>query len=695
MTDAVERPDNPYVEDPPTAFELAEALDEDRAREQAADLREAIRYHDYRYYVLADPEIPDRTYDALFSRLQRLEDAFDLDTADSPTQRVGGEPVEELDTVSHVAPMRSIDQGDDAAEVREFDRRVRERLGEAGYDGEIRYHCEPKFDGLSIEIVYEEGRFQRAVTRGDGEEGDDVTANVRTIPAVPERLRGDYPEWLVVRGEVYMPRDAFNAYNRERVERGDDPFANPRNAAAGTLRQLDPSITAERPLSVFFFGVLESSTDFDTQAAMYDRFPEWGLRVSDETELVGDIEGAIDYRDRMLEARDDLDFEIDGTVLKVDDREACDLLGHTSRAPRWAFAYKFPARKETTTLRDVVVQVGRTGRLTPVALLDPVEVGGVTVSRASLHNPEEIERLGVGVGDQVRIQRAGDVIPQVVEVTEDNTDGTVEFPETCPVCGTEVLRDGPMAFCPAGLGCEAQREQAVVHYASRAGLDIEGLGEQRVQQLLDAGLVETIPDLYDLEAAALAELEGWGETSAENLLAELAASREPSLSEFLAALGIPDVGDTTAAALAREFEDIETLRAVAEDGDTDRLQAVEDVGPVVAESIVEFFRNETTARILDRLLATVDPQPVLLEGGDELAGLTIVFTGSLSGYTRSEAQDLVEAHGASATSSVSGNTDYLVAGESPGQRKTDAAADNDVEVLDESGFEDLLQRHGI
>ena len=691
MTDAVERPDNPYVEEPPTAFELAEALDEDRAREQAADLREAIRYHDYRYYVLADPEIPDRTYDALFSRLQRLESAFDLDTADSPTQRVGGEPVEELDTVSHVAPMRSIDQGDEEAEVREFDRRVRERLGEAGYDGEVRYHCEPKFDGLSIEIVYEEGRFQRAVTRGDGEEGDDVTANVRTIPAVPERLRGDYPEWLVVRGEVYMPREAFNAYNRERVERGDEPFANPRNAAAGTLRQLDPSITAERPLSIFFFGVLESSTDFDTQAAMYDRFPEWGLRVSDETELVGDIEGAIDYRDRMLEARDDLDFEIDGTVLKVDDREACDLLGHTARAPRWAFAYKFPARKETTTLRDVVVQVGRTGRLTPVALLDPVEVGGVTVSRASLHNPEEIERLGVGVGDEVRVRRAGDVIPEVAEVTEKRAAGTFEFPETCPVCDSPVERDGPLAFCTGGLTCDAQLVRTIVHYGSRQALDIDGLGEERVEQLVDTGVLSTLPDLYRLSADDLADLEGWGETSAQNLVDAVAATTSPPLSDFLVALGIPEVGESTARNLAATFGDLD---AVMDASEAD-LRAVDDVGPTVAARIHDFFANEQNRAVVTELRELgVEPESVESTGGDELDGLTFVFTGSLS-VTRADAQEVVERHGGTATGSVSGNTDYLVVGENPGQTKRDDAADNDVPTLGEDEFAALLEEHGI
>ena len=347
MTTAAQTPqDNPYVADPETEFDPVEDFDADTAREQADALREAIRYHDYRYYVDNDPAIGDRAYDALFARLQDLEDAFDLDTEGSPTQRVGGEPLEELGEVEHVAPMGSIDQSGEVAEVREFDERVRRGLADAGYDGDPGYFCEPKFDGLSVEVVYEDGAFVRAATRGDGEVGEDVTENVRTIASVPQRLRGDYPDFLAVRGEVYMPREAFTAYNRERVESGEDPFANPRNAAAGTLRQLDPTITAQRPLAVFFFGVLDASVEFASHSAVHERLPEWGLRVCDRTRVVDDIDAAIDYRDEHLAARDDLDYEIDGVVLKVNDGEACDLLGATSRAPRWAFAYKFPARKE-------------------------------------------------------------------------------------------------------------------------------------------------------------------------------------------------------------------------------------------------------------------------------------------------------------------------------------------------------------
>jgi len=702
--------DNPYVEDPPTEFPPVEELDEDWAREQVELLREAIRYHDRRYYVDADPVVPDRTYDVLFERLRALEEALDLRSAESPTRRVGGEPLDELGTVEHVAPMLSIDSGGEAEDVREFDRRVRETLasgrptpddgaqasldayaGAGATETDLRYFVEPKFDGLSVEIVYEDGRYERAATRGDGETGDDVTENVRTIGSVPLVLSDDAPDHLAVRGEVFMPRSAFQQHNRERIERGDDPFANPRNAAAGTLRQLDPSVTAERPLDVFFFDVLDGPT-FDSHSALHETLPEWGLKVNDRARVVEDVEAVIDYRDELVAIRDDLDYEIDGVVAKVDDRTLCEWLGTTSRAPRWAFAYKLPARTEETTVRDVVVQVGRTGRLTPVALLDPVDVGGVTVSRASLHNPELIEELGVGIGDRVRVKRAGDVIPDVVEVIEHDADGHFEYPDHCPVCDSPVEREGPMAYCTGGLACPQQLRRAVTHYASRSALDIEGLGESRVDQLVDAGLVESIPDLYDLTAADLAELEGWGERSARNLLDELEPSKEPALADFLVALGIPEVGPTLAAALAREFG---TLDAVTE-ADREALEAVPDVGPTVAAEIGEFFRSERNRRVVEQLRERgVEPQETDVETGDALAGHTFVFTGTLERFTREEAQSLVEREGASATSSVSGNTDYLVAGENPGQTKLSDADDEDVETLDEAAFLSLLRQRGV
>jgi DNA ligase (NAD+) len=683
--------DNPYVWDPPTGFDPVGELDPETAEAQAERLREAIRFHDRRYYQEADPVIDDRTYDRLFDRLEELEAAFDLDTEGSPTERVGGEPLDELGSVDHVAPMLSVDSSGDPDEVREFDDRVRRTLEGTDWEGELDYLCEPKFDGVSVEVIYEDGVYERAATRGDGETGDDITRNVRTVRSVPGRLDDDPPEFLAVRGELFMPRDAFQAYNRELVERGEEPFANPRNAVAGTVRQLDPNVVAERPLDCFFFDVLDSSAELGSHWERHGALEEWGLHVNDRVERVTDVEAAIDYRDRLLEARDDLDYEVDGVVVKVDDYDACERLGSTSRAPRWAFAYKFPARSEETTVRSIAVQVGRTGRLTPVALLDPVEVGGVTVSRATLHNPEQIADLDVNVGDRVRVLRSGDVIPYVEEVVEKNSEGYFEFPDHCPVCDSAVERDGPLAFCTGGLACDAQLQRAVVHYASRDALDIEGLGGKRVDQLLEAGLIERLPDLYELDREALAELEGWGETSATNLLAELDASREPDLADFLVAIGVPEVGPTVARDLARHFGSFDAVREASRE----ELRAVEGIGEVVADEVREFFDSERNREVLAGLLDHVDPREVDVGTGDALDGLTFVFTGALEGFNRSEAEALVERNGGSATSSVSGNTDHLVAGENPGQSKLEDAEANDVPVLDRAGFVELLGERGV
>ena len=723
--------ENPYVEEPPTDFDPVAELSPEAAAEQAALLRAAVREHDHRYYLAADPLISDAAYDALFARLEALEDAFDLPTEDSPTRQIGGEPLDELETVEHVAPMLSIDNDTDAAAVREYDERVREGLADAaessdlsGFDpDDLAYVCEPKFDGLSIEVIYEDGEYVRAATRGDGREGDDVTEQVRTIRSVPGRLRGDdHPDRLAVRGEAYMPRDAFEAYNEELIERGEEPFANPRNAAAGTLRQLDPSVVAERPLDVFFFDVLawesgdDGSADSDgsgdadgsdasDRSGAPDRperhrdalatFESFGLRRNDRVAVVDDIEAAIDYRDEVLAARDDLNYAVDGVVIKVDRLAHREALGTTSRAPRWAFAHKFPPRTATTSVDEVTVQVGRTGRLTPVAELDPVDVGGVTVSRATLHNPAEIDTLGVNVSDRVRIYRAGDVIPYVPEVVEKRSEGTYAFPDECPVCGAAIERNGPLAFCTGGLGCSAQLERAVEHWARRDALDVEGLGPERVEQLREAGLVGSLPDLYDLTVEDLTGLEGWGETSAANLIAELDATHDPPLDDFLAGLGVPDVGATTAQALAAHFGTLDSLL----DADETVLREVDDVGPEVAASIRTFLDREENRAAIDGLRERgVDPEPFEGDAGDgptdALDGLTLVFTGSLS-VPRSAAQAHVEAHGANATSSVSGNTDYLVAGESPGRSKRDDAEAEDVPVVDEEEFADLLADRGV
>jgi len=697
--------DNPYVREPDTEFAPVDDLEPAAAREQAELLRAALRYHDHRYYVENDPVIGDRAYDRLFSRLQDLEAAFGLATDTSPTQRVGAEPLDELESVEHVAPLLSLDSSGDADDVRAFADRV---ARETGRD-DLRFVCEPKFDGLSVAVTYVDGEYERAATRGDGETGEDVTENVRTVDSVPLKLRGDPPEFLVVRGEVYVPRDAFQAHNRERVERGDDPFANPRNAAAGSLRQLDPRVTAERPLECFFYDILAAGEEpvgdvdpsrggldvgLESHWEEHERLPEWGLRVDREAELVGDVEAAIDYRDRLGERREALNYEIDGVVVKVDDRRTCLELGTTARHYRWAYAYKFPAREAVTTVEDVVVQVGRTGRLTPVALLDPVDVGGVTVSRASLHNRDEIEAMGVGIGDEVRVQRAGDVIPYVAEVTDDRSDGHFQFPEACPRCGSDVEFDGPNAFCTGGLTCPAQLVRSVAYFTDV--LDVEGVGEEAAEQFVAEGIVEdSVADLYDRSVSEFADLEGWGETSARTLVEELDSARHPPLGAFLAALGVPEVGPTVADEVAREFGSLDAVLAA---GEAD-FERVDGVGGVVAEHLADFFGNERNRAVVARLREESrlgEPEPVESdEAGSELDGLTFVFTGSVDGWTRSELQNLVERHGANSTGSVSGNTDYLVVGESPGQSKRGAADDNDVPQVDPEAFFALLAERGV
>lgn len=684
--------DNPYVAEPDTDFEPPGSLSESEARRQATALREAIRYHDYQYYVEADPVIADRTYDTLFERLVALEDEFDLVREDSPTQRVGGEPVDELPTVEHVAPMLSIDASGEAADVKEFDERVRRSLQSSDVAGDVTYVCEPKFDGLSVEIVYEDGRLVRAATRGDGIEGDDITAAVRTIGAVPQRLVGDHPEFLAVRGEVFMPRSEFQAYNRDRIESGEEPFANPRNAAVGSLRQLDPSVTAERPLSIFFFDVLDASISFGSHDEQHQALPSYGLRVNEEWYEAGaDIEAAIEFRDELLAEREALDYEVDGAVIKVDDTEVCEVLGSTARAVRWAYAYKFPARSEITTVRDVTVQVGRTGRLTPVALLDPVDVGGVTVSRATLHNRSEIVDIGVAIGDQVRVQRAGDVIPYVAEVTESNSDGHFSFPETCPVCESPVEHDGPLSYCTGGLACEAQLVRAIEHYASDRGLDIEGLGPETVEELVDEGLVNSPADLYELSESDLVTLDGWGQRSAEKLVAEIDANRSPPLADFLSAIGIPAVGPTVATDLARHFESLDDILSAS----TEELQAVDGVGPKVAEEVHGFLTSDENRTAIEALREHVDVHRVETDMGDELEGITVVFTGSVEDWTRDELEELVESHGGRATGSVSGNTDYLVVGENPGTSKLSDASEANVPELSPAEFFELLTERGV
>ncbi|MFP4627542.1 MAG: NAD-dependent DNA ligase LigA [Halobacteriales archaeon] len=680
---AVEAPvDNPFVREPPTSFEPIDELGEAAAREEVELLREAIRYHDYRYYVANDPVVADRTYDRLFDRLEALEEAFDLVDADSPSQRVAPGPLDAFEEVEHVRPMLSLDASAQADDVREFDRRVHDEVGD------VAYVCEPKFDGVAIELVYDEGRLDRAVTRGDGRVGDDVTQNVRTIEAVQERLFGDPPAVLALRGEIYMPRDGFQALNERRVQDGLDPFANPRNAAAGTLRQLDPSVVAERPLEYFVFDVLDASDPWQSRWEEHQDLTTLGLRVPEHVERVDDIEGAIDFREELLERRDDLNYEIDGIVIKVDDRDQRETLGTTARASRGAYAYKFPARTEETTVSRITVQVGRTGRVTPLALLEPVDVGGVTVSRASLHNFEEVRKKDVNEGDVVRVQRAGDVIPYVAEVVEKHSDGPFEPPARCPICDSPIAFDGPLAYCTGGRSCPAQLREAVIYFASRSGLDIEGIGEESVRQFLEAGLIEDdIADLFAITKRDLLDLPGWGEASADNLLAELEVAKEPPLDDFIAALGIPDVGPTIARQLARHFGTLEDLAGA----DREALEAVTDVGPEVAGSILAWFADPDNRRLLDALADHgVEPQADEAEAGDRLEGVTVVFTGALPTMTRDEATEAIEREGGRVTSSVSSNTDYLVVGDDPGETKLADAEAHGIETIDGADLEEWL-----
>ena len=668
--------DNPYVTDPDLGFDPVESLDRDTAEHQVTLLREALEYHDYRYYVANDPVVSDRTYDALFDRLETLEAAFGLEDPNSPTSRVGAEPLDELPTAEHTAPMLSLDSAAAADEVREFDRRVREAVGD------VTYSLEPKFDGFSVEVVYADGALDRAVTRGDGETGEVVTENVRTVPSVPLHLDGA-PDLLAVRGEIYMPRSGFHALNERRVERGEEPFANPRNAAAGTVRLLDSSTVAERPLDVFFYDVLSTSAALDSGTAARALLADLGFPLDDRTETADDVEAVIDYRDDLLAVREDLEYEVDGVVVKVDDYADRDTLGATARHPRWAFAYKFPPETGETTVRSITVQVGRTGKLTPVALLDPVDVQGVTISRATLHNESQVRDLGVGPGAQVTIERAGDVIPEVADVTEP-VEATWSMPAACPVCGGDVVAEGEHHYCANGTACPAQLERSLQHFCSRGAMDVEGLGPAVAETLVDEGLVESVADLYDLTVEDLRDLEGWGEQSAANLVAELEASKNVDLASFVHALGIRHVGAERARRLAEAFA-LADLR----EADADELAAVEDVGPEVAEAVASFFADEHNQRVVDRLLEA-GVSPTRRAGGDELDGLTLVVTGSVEGFTRGELTELLERHGARVTSSVSGETDYLVVGENPGTRKREDADEHGVEELDVDGFRERI-----
>jgi len=661
------------------------------------ELRAEIDQHDYRYYVLDEPTVPDAHYDRLMQELQALESEFpELVTSDSPTQRVGGAPLEGFVEVRHATPMLSLANAFTDEEIEQFhDRVVR------GLESEhVRYVAEPKLDGVAISLRYEEGQLVQAATRGDGFSGEDVTSNVRTIPAIPLRLRqGDgvpkFPSNLEVRGEIYMPLAGFQRFNEQARKAGGKEFINPRNAAAGSLRQLDSRLTAQRPLAFFAYALVSTDQLPESHFEALQLLRSWGFPVNPEISRVRDAGGCLSYYREMSEKRADLPYDIDGVVFKVDDRQEQLTLGFVSRAPRWAIAQKFPAQEEITRLLDIDVQVGRTGTITPVARLEPVFVGGVTVTNATLHNLDEIRRKDVRVGDWVVVRRAGDVIPEVARVVIERREGqSVEFqmPTECPVCGSAVERvEGEAAFrCTGGLYCAAQRIRSIQHFVSRRALDIEGLGEKLVVQLVESGLVHSIADIYKLERKQLIELERMGEKSADNLLSEREKSKTPDLDRLLYALGIREVGEVTARSLARHFRSLENIINASEE----ELVEVPDVGPVVAAHVHAFFREQHNTEVIAELQAAgLSWKPVeAVDGEQPLAGQIWVLTGSL-GMPRARAKNLLESLGARVSGSVSAKTSVVLAGEAAGS-KLRKAENLGIEVIDEEAFVRLMEAHG-
>ena len=662
------------------------------------NLREQIRHHNYLYHVLDAPEIPDIEYDRLVRELQALEeDHPELVTPDSPTQRVGATPIEAFGTVEHRLPMLSLDNAFSEEEVRNFHRRVVERLELGDQGSELAYAAEPKLDGAAVSLLYVNGLLEQGATRGDGRRGEDITHNVRTIDAVPLKLIGDdHPETLEVRGEIFMPKAGFEAYNKRARETGEKTFVNPRNAAAGSLRQLDPKLTAERPLDIYVYsvGIVEGHDMPDSHNEVLDQLQAWGLKTCPERRVVKGIDGCLDYYDTLGERRDTLGYEIDGVVYKVDSRAEQRELGFVSRAPRWALAHKFPAQEEMTVLKGVEFQVGRTGALTPVARLEPVFVGGVTVSNATLHNMDEVNRKDVRIGDTVIVRRAGDVIPEVVSVIESRRPKgarKVKLPAKCPVCDSAVVREEgeAVARCTGGLYCSAQRMEALKHFVSRRAMDIDGLGAKLIEQLVNIDRIKTPADIYHLEKEELASLERMGEKSAQNLIDAIEQSKETTLARFLYSLGIREVGETTATVVAAHFGGLDRIIAATEE----ELEMVPDVGPVVASRIRAFFDEEHNREVIARLKQAgvhwkeTEPRAVPRDG--PLAGKVFVLTGTLSSMTRDEAKDRILAMGGKVTGSVSKKTDFVIYGAKPGS-KLKKAQDLDVETLDEKQFEALL-----
>ena len=656
-------------------------------RGRIEELRELVRYHNRRYYVEDAPEISDAEYDALYKALEILENEHpELVTTDSPTQRIGGEPLEEFEQVMHAVPMLSLSNARKLEDLYEWDARVRRLLGD---DEEPRYVTELKIDGLAVSLRYERGRFVRGATRGNGTIGEDVTANLRTVRSIPERLSGDYPEVLEARGEVYIPLDRFEEFNGRQEAEGKRPFANPRNLAAGSIRQLDPRITAERPLAIFCYGVGEGGERYESHSATLDALRSYGLRVNPH-KVHEDIESVAEECAYWTRERASLGYQIDGVVVKVNSREQQLALGSVAKAPRWAIAYKFEPLAARTRLTDIIVNVGRTGALTPQALLEPVNVGGVTISRATLHNEDYIKEKGILIGDEVIVERAGDVIPQVVRAIPQERAGNeypFEMPENCPVCGEPVSRpEGEAVTRCVNARCPAQALEHIIHWASKAAMDIEGLGEKVATKLFDLSLIRDAADIYGLRAEQLEPLEGFGEKSAENLVRAIERSKEQPFSRVLFALGIRHVGSVTAGLIAGRFGGEDLLRGVS----VEQLTEIEGIGEVVARAVVDYFALEDNRSLVVRLMrAGLDLERTTGASQEgPLAGRRVVITGTLS-RPRSYFVERLEEAGGTFTSSVSKNTDYVLAGEGAGS-KLERANSLGVPVLDETAFEELL-----
>ena len=669
--------------------------------EQLTSLRNLIRHHEYCYYVLDAPEIPDSEYDKLIKQLQNIEQQYpNLITIDSPTQRVGGTPLAQFASIKHELPMLSLDNVFDESSFIAFNKRVKDRL-HYNEKEQVEYCCELKLDGLAVSILYENGKFSKAATRGDGTTGEDITANVRTIKTIPLVLIGEnIPARLEVRGEVFMTHKGFAKLNADAEKRNEKVFANPRNAAAGSLRQLDPKITARRPLSFYCYGVgiIEGSSLPDTHYDRLMQFKAWGLPVSDKVEKQQGAQAALDYFKKIGEQRMSLDFDIDGVVIKVNSIALQNELGFVARAPRWATAFKFPAQEEVTQLNKVDFQVGRTGAITPVARLEPVSVAGVIVSNATLHNSDEIARLGIREGDYVTVRRAGDVIPKIVAVILDRRPADTKeivFPTHCPICGSLIVRDEGQAIsrCAGGLICPAQRKEALKHFVSRRAMNVDGMGDKIIEQLVDKDYVKTPADLYKLNLPTLCSLDKIGEKSANNLLNALDASKNTTLSRFIFALGIPNVGEVTAENLVNQLGNLSAI----ENASLEQLQTVNDIGVVIAESIIDFFQEPHNRNVIEQLTSEeinihwqdVTPQTQTTVVDSPFSGKTVVLTGTLSLLTRDEAKNKLKQLGAKVTGSVSKNTDLVIAGEAAGS-KLDKAQELGIKVIDEQEMLNLL-----